>query len=259
MSDVLSVEVADGVAVCTVNRPDKLNALNAAVIDALDEAFAGFATNDDVRAVVLTGAGEKAFVAGADIGELAEQSPMEGEACSRRGQAVFAHIERLGKPVVAAINGFALGGGLELALACTFRTASSAAKVGLPEITLGIIPGYGGTQRLPRIVGEGRALEMMLTGGMIDAAEAHRVGLVNHVFEPADLLPETMKIAAKLARQAPIAARLILEATRHGLDVSLDEGCGHEATRFGLIASTHDTKEGLTAFLEKRKPEFRGR
>ncbi|MFG0319238.1 MAG: enoyl-CoA hydratase/isomerase family protein [Planctomycetota bacterium JB042] len=258
MSDLLKIEVEGGVAVLTVNRPDKLNALNAAVIDALDEAFARFETDDAVRCVVVTGAGEKAFVAGADIAELAENSPLQGEACSRRGQAVFQRIAGLGKPVIAAINGFALGGGLELALAATFRTASTTAKVGLPEVTLGIIPGYGGTQRLPRLVGLGRALEMMLTGGMIDAAEAHRIGLVNHVHEPAELLDATRKLAGKLARQAPIATRFILEAAHRGADLPLAEGQALEASLFGLIASTHDTKEGLRAFLEKRKPEFDG-
>ncbi len=255
----LLVEVQDGVATVTVNRPDKLNALNAAVMTALGECFGSLRANDAVRAVVVTGAGEKAFVAGADIAELEKNAPMSGAETSRFGQDVLFAIERLGKPVVAAINGFALGGGLELALACTFRTAATTAKVGLPEITLGIIPGYGGTQRLPRLVGQGRALEMMLTGGMIDAAEALRIGLVNHVFEPPVLIAETLGIAKRLARQAPIATRLILDAVNRGVELPLAEACLLESTMFGLIASTNDTKEGLRAFLEKRKPDFQGK
>jgi len=256
---VLLVDVEGGVARVTVNRPDKLNALNADVIGALDATFGEFQADDAVRAVVLTGAGEKAFVAGADIGELAELSPLEAGEISAVGQGVFARIERLGKPVIAAINGFALGGGLELALACTFRTASTNARMGLPEINLGIIPGYGGTQRLPRFVGKGRALQIMLTGDPIDATEAHRIGLVNHVFEPGELLPATMTLAAKLAAKAPVATRFILDAVHDGNDQPLDAGAAFEASLFGMIASTHDTKEGLKAFLEKRKPDFRGR
>ena len=257
-SEFVRVGVDGAVAVVIIDRQDKLNALNGAVMCELAEAFERLKEDDDVRAVVLTGAGSKAFVAGADIGELEKNSPLEGAQTSAFGQLVFQRIERLGKPVIAAINGFALGGGLELAMACTFRTASEKARVGLPEITLGIIPGYGGTQRLPRLVGRGRALEMMLTGDMIDAAEAHRIGLVNHVFAPDALLDETRAIAAKLADRAPIATRFILEAVDRGTEQPLDDAQRAEATMFGLIASTRDTREGLRAFLEKRKPDFQG-
>lgn len=257
-SELIQVEVSDGVAVVTISRPEKLNALNADVMKALDECVASLKDDAGTRCVVLTGAGEKAFVAGADIGELAAKSSLQAEKVAADGQKIFLSIERLGKPVIAAINGFALGGGMELALACTFRTASKNAKLGLPEITLGIIPGYGGTQRLPRLVGRGQALEMILTGGMMDASEAHRIGLVNHVYEPEDLLEETLSIARKLAAQAPISTRFILEAVNRGTDLSLSDGCALEATLFGLIASSSDTKEGLTAFLEKRKAEFTG-
>lgn len=254
----LELQNNDGVCVITLNRPSKLNALNDALIAELRAAIDGLKDDASVGAVVITGAGEKAFVAGADIAELAENSPTQGAATSRRGQACFDAIETLGKPVIAAINGFALGGGLELAMACTFRTASSKARMGLPEITLGIMPGYGGTQRLARLVGQGRAAEMMLTGDPIDAAEAHRIGLVNHVYEPEELLPQTLKIATKLATRAPIAARFILDALVRGADLSLEAGQHTEATLFGLIASTHDTQEGLKAFVEKRKPDFKG-
>jgi enoyl-CoA hydratase len=259
VSDVLQVAVDGGVARVTINRPDKLNALNGEVMAALDGAFAEFGADAAVRAIVLTGAGEKAFVAGADIKELSSLSPLECGAIAARGQQVFARIERLGKPVIAAINGFALGGGLEMALACTFRTASTKARLGLPEITLGILPGYGGTQRLPRVVGRGRALEMMLTGEPIDAQEAFRIGLVNRVFEPEQLLPETLKIAAKLAKQAPVAARSILQAVNDGNDQPLAAGLALEAALFGQLASSADTKEGLQAFVEKRAARFVGK
>jgi len=254
----LLLETREGVATVTVNRPEKLNALNAAVIEQLEVCFDALGRDDSVHCVVLTGAGQKAFVAGADIAELERNSPLEGGATSRRGQSVMLQIERLGKPVIAAINGFALGGGLELALACTFRIAAQSAKLGLPEITLGIIPGYAGTQRLPRIVGKGRALELMLSGGMINADEAYRIGLVNHVFADGQLLEETARVASRLARNAPIATRFILEAVNRGVELPLPDGQALEAGLFGLIASTADTREGLRAFLEKRKPNFKG-
>ncbi len=254
----LKVEVADGVALVTVNRPEKLNALNTALVRQLGECFAALKRDAAVRVVVLTGAGEKAFVAGADIAELSALAPIDGGRTSAAGQATFTAIERLGKPVIAAINGYALGGGLELAMACTLRTAAKTAKLGLPEITLGIIPGYGGTQRLPRLVGLGRANELMLRGAPISADEAWRIGLVNHVFEPAELLPKTLELAKDLATRAPIATRFILDAANSGGDLGLDQGQAHEAALFGWIMSTADTKEGLKAFVEKRKPQWRG-
>ncbi len=254
----LKVEIADGVALVTVNRPEKLNALNVALVGQLRDCFAALKVDAAVRAVVLTGAGEKAFVAGADIAELSNLAPIEGGRTSAHGQATFTSIERLGKPVIAAVNGYALGGGLELAMACTMRTAAKTAKLGLPEIMLGIIPGYGGTQRLPRLVGLGRANELMLLGTPVGADEALRIGLVNRVFEPADLLPETMKLAKELATRAPIATRFILDSANAGADSDIDQGQAHEAALFGWIMSTTDTKNGLKAFVEKRKAEWRG-
>lgn len=254
----LRIATHDGVAVVTIDRQDKGNALNAALIGELDCAFSGLANDASVRAVVLTGAGPKFFVAGADIGELESASPAKLGATAAYGQAVFRRIETLGKPVIAAINGFALGGGLELALSCTFRYASSNAKLGLPEINLGIMPGYGGTQRLPRLIGRGPALEMVLTGDPIDANEACRLGLVNKVFEPDQLQDAATKIATKLASKAPIATRFILDAATRGQDLALNEGLALEAALFGLIGSTADTREGLKAFLEKRPARFTG-
>lgn len=254
----LALAVENGVALVTIRRPEKLNALNAEVISDLDGCTAALRADAGVRAVILTGAGDKAFVAGADIGELAEAAPVGLGDTAARGQAVFARIEALGKPVIAAINGFALGGGLELALACTLRTASAKAKLGLPEINLGIMPGYGGTQRLPRLVGRGRALELMLTGDPVDAQEAWRIGLVNRVYDPEKLLPETRALAERLAGKAPLAARAILSAVNAGQDLALERGTALEAAQFGLLGSTSDTKEGLKAFLEKRKAEWRG-
>jgi enoyl-CoA hydratase len=250
--------VADRVATVTVNRPDKLNALNDAVMADLGAAFARARADDDVRVVVLTGAGEKAFVAGADIGELAKQTVLGGKEKSLRGQAVLDSIERLGKPVIAAINGYAFGGGLELALACHLRYAASTAKIGLPEVGLAIIPGYGGTQRLPRIVGRGRALELILTGTPIDAATAERWGLVNRVFEK-DLLAEVGKVAATLAKNGPLALAMALEAVIRGGSTSQEEGLRIECDLFGLVSSSQDMRDGLTAFLEKRRAEYRGR
>lgn len=260
MSEVVKARIEEGaVGVLTVHRPEKLNALNSEVLDALEARVCEWERDDGVRALLITGAGEKAFVAGADIAELSELDPRGAEAASRRGQRLFDRLASFPKPVVAAIGGYALGGGLELALACHLRVASKKAKLGLPEIKLGILPGYGGTQRLPRLVGLGRALEIMLTGEPIDAEEAHRIGLVNRVVEPEALADEALGLARALAGQAPLAVRAILEAATRGVDLTLEAGERLEAALFGLMASTHDTKEGLKAFLEKRTPKFEGR
>ena len=212
-----------------------------------------------MRAVILTGSGEKAFVAGADVNELAVQTPIAGREHALAGQHVLDLLENMGKPVIAAINGYALGGGCELALACTLRIAADTARLGQPEINLGIIPGYAGTQRLPRLVGKARAMELILTGGQISASEAERIGLVNRVVPAAALLVEAKKLAAELARQAPIAVRYIIDAINHGLEMPFVEGCRFEATLFGLVAASEDMREGTRAFLEKRKPEFTGK
>jgi enoyl-CoA hydratase len=257
--ETLIVETRDGVATVTVNRPEKLNALSDRVMEELDAAFAALGTAADVRGVILTGTGEKAFVAGADIGELATQSPVEGRARSVRGQKVLDRIERLGKPVVAAVNGFALGGGCELALACHVRVASENARLGTPEVKLGIMCGYGGTQRLPRLVGKGRALEMLLTGEMVDAQEALRIGLVNRVVPKDKLLAETDALLRKMLANGPVSLRFTLEAVNDGLEMPLDEAQRAEATLFGLICSTGDMKEGTKAFLEKRPAKFQGK
>jgi enoyl-CoA hydratase len=248
-----------GVLVITLNRPKVLNALNAATLRELHEAIDAAAADATVRAIVLTGAGEKSFVAGADISELAVKSAVDGRDHARAGQAVFDRIERLGKPVIAAVNGFALGGGCELAMACTLRIASETAKFGQPEINLGLIPGFAGSQRLPRLIGRGRAQELLLTGDMIDAQEAWRIGLVYRVVPAAALMDESMKLARTLAAKAPIAARYILDAVASGLDMTFAESEDHEATLFGLVFTTDDMREGTTAFLEKRKAQFKGR
>ena len=255
----LIVETADRIATITVNRPDKLNALNAATIGELDRAFRDAAADPDVLGVLLTGAGEKAFVAGADIAELAKMGPIDGVAVSRLGQEAFRFLETMGKPVVAAVNGFALGGGMELALACHLRVASEKAKFGLPEVKLGIIPGYGGTIRLPRIVGRGRALELILTGEMIDAAEAHRIGLANRVVPAGTALAEARALLTKILANGPVALRLALESVEHGSDASMGEGLTLESNLFGLLATTTDMREGMTAFLEKRAAGFTGK
>ena len=254
----LTIERDGGVAVVTVTRPAVLNALNNETITELERAVSRLAADDDVRAVVLTGAGDKAFIAGADIGELAALSPVTAEALATRGHALCQGLERLGKPVIAAINGYALGGGCELAMACTLRIAADTAKLGQPEIGLGLLPGYGGTQRLPRLVGSGRALEIMLTGAPVDAHEALRIGLVNRVVPREELMPHTLKLAQQIAAQAPIAVRFILAAVREGLGMTLADGCAHEAGLFGLAAATSDWREGTSAFLEKRPPRFSG-
>jgi len=250
---------SDGIAIITVNRPDKLNALNADTVSQLDRAVRDVRDDDSVRVVIVTGSGEKAFVAGADIGELSRMGPIDGVQVSRAGQTTFRMIETLPKPVIAAVNGFALGGGLELALACHMRIASSRAKFGLPEVKLGIIPGYGGTIRLPRLVGRGRALELMLTGEMIDAEEAYRIGLVNRIAEPAALLDTTRELARKIIANGPIAIALALESVDRGMSTTIDDALVLESNLFGLLASTEDMREGMSAFLEKRKADFRGR
>lgn len=257
--DFLKLDADDGIATITINRPDKLNALNAATVREIGAAFAAVRADDGVRGVIVTGAGEKSFVAGADIAELATMGPVTGVRVSREGQDIFRNIERLGKPVLAAVNGFALGGGLELALACHLRIAASNARFGLPEVKLGIIPGYGGTIRLPRIVGRGRALELILTGEMIDAAEAHRIGLVNRVVEPAELRGTTTALLRKIIANGPIALALALESVAHGETTSSEDALILESNLFGLLAATDDMREGMAAFLEKRKAEFEGR
>jgi len=257
--ETLLLDVDDGVAQVTVNRPDKMNALNAEVIGELYHCFGALRGDDAVRVVILTGAGEKAFVAGADIGELADAAGPELERLAERGQSLMWNIENLGKPVIAAVNGFALGGGCELALACTFRYASETAKLGLPEVSLGLIPGYGGTQRLPRLVGRGVAAEMILTGAMVDAAEAARIGLVNMVFKPDALLDAARNTAAAIATRSRATIRYALKAMGEGLNMSQDAGCRHEAGLFGVVGSLADAKEGCRAFMEKRKPEFEDR
>jgi len=255
----LLVETREGITFVTVNRPDKLNALNDATVAEIDAAFAAVAADPAVRGVILTGAGEKAFVAGADIAELATQSPVDGKERSIRGQRVLDRIERLGKPVIAAVNGFALGGGCELALACHVRIASENAKLGTPEVKLGIMCGYAGTQRLPRLVGKGRALEMLLTGEMVDAAEALRIGLVNRVVPREKLLAEAEGLMRKMLANGPVSLRFTLEAVNDGLETGFDEAERQEATLFGLICTTEDMKEGTKAFLEKRPARFQGK
>jgi enoyl-CoA hydratase len=257
--DSIQYETGDAIATITVNRPDKLNALNAATIDELHAAFGEAHRDDGVRALVLTGAGGKAFVAGADIAELATMGPLNGIRVSRQGQDAFRFLETMGKPVVAAVNGFALGGGLELALACHLRVASSKAKFGLPEVKLGIIPGYGGTIRLPRLVGRGRALELILTGEMIDAAEAHRIGLVNRIAEPEQLMAETRALVGTIVANGPIALAMALESVDHAATSSVGNALRLESDLFGLLASTDDMREGMQAFLEKRAAAFKGR
>lgn len=255
----LLYEVQDGIATLTVNRPDKLNALNERTVRELGDAVAEIRRDEEVRGVILTGAGPKAFVAGADIAELARMGPIDGVEVSRLGQRVFRELELSRKPVVAAVNGFALGGGCELALACHLRVAAENAKFGLPEVKLGIIPGYGGTVRLPRIVGKGRALELILSGEMIDAAEAYRIGLVNRVVPQERLLEETRALLQTILRNGPVALGLAIECTTRGMELSLDDGLALESNLFGLLAATDDMREGMGAFLEKRKAEFRGK
>lgn len=255
----LLLEVHDAVAIVTINRPEKLNALNEKVMEELDACFAALGVDENVRGVILTGAGEKAFVAGADIAELSQQSPVGGKEKSIRGQKVLDRIEKLGKPVIAAVNGFALGGGCELALACHVRVASENARLGTPEVKLGLMCGYAGTQRLARLVGKGRALEILLSGEPIDAAEAHRIGLVNRVVARDRLLAEAEALLRKMIANAPVALRFSLEAVNAGLEMPFDEAQHLEATLFGLLCTTDDMKAGTAAFLEKRPAKFTGR
>ena len=260
MTDFVRVETADGIRTLTVHRPEKHNALNSEVLAQLDAAVAEAGADPALRCVIVTGAGEKAFIAGADIGELVKLSPVQGREHARKGQAVLDRIERLNVPTIAAINGFAYGGGLELAMACTLRVAAENAKMGLPETSLGILPGYGGTQRLARHVGRARAMELVLTAEKgITAAEAHRLGLVNQVVPAGQAHAAAVALAKKIAANGPAAVRYAMEAIRTGLDMPLSEGLAFEATLFGLCAATEDMKEGMTAFLEKRPAKFTGR
>lgn len=253
----LLCEVADGVATVTVNRPEKLNALDARTIGELAACFGELAASPAARVVVLTGAGPKAFVAGADIGELAALSAADAHALARRGQAVMDAIEHLGKPVIAAVNGFALGGGCELALACTFRWAADTAKLGLPETGLGLIPGYGGTQRLPRLVGRGRALEMILRGNMVTAPEALAMGLVNRVLPAAELMPAVAALAKEIAARSTLTLRCALDAVEGGLGTDIGAGFRQEAGLFAVAAASEDGREGCRAFMEKRPAVFK--
>ncbi len=248
-----------GIALVTINRPEKLNALTEALIEELREAFERIERDAYIRGAILTGAGEKAFVAGADISELSKLSAFEARERSLGGQQVFRVLETMPKPSVAAINGFALGGGLELAMACTVRFAAETAKMGQPEVKLGIVAGYGGTQRLPRLVGRGRALELLLSGDTISAAEAHRIGLVNAVTPAADLLSHSRAWLRKVFDNAPLAVGLTMDAVDAGLNLPLDEGLRYEAAAFGVSASTEDRLEGMRAFLEKRRAAFTGK
>ncbi|MHC4945779.1 MAG: enoyl-CoA hydratase-related protein [Planctomycetota bacterium] len=252
------VEKADGIAKVFVNRPKVMNALNAKTIAEMTELFHELKEDEEVLGIILTGSGEKSFVAGADITELAKMNASEAKKISETGQNLFNLIENLGKPVVAAINGFALGGGLELAMACSFRYASANARMGQPEINLGLIPGYGGTQRLPRITGRGPAMEMLLTGDMIDAEEAFRMGLVNKVLPQEELLPAAEKTLGKIAAKSPLMMRFLSQAVNKGLSMTLKDGLALEANLFSQCADSEDMKEGTDAFLNKRKPKFKG-
>jgi enoyl-CoA hydratase/carnithine racemase len=252
-------EIKGAIAYVTVNRPKVLNALNTPTWSDLRRAFEQVRSDAAIRGAILTGAGNRAFIAGADISELAKVTAFEAEQSSRFGQEVLDLIENLGKPVIAAVNGFALGGGCETAMACTLRLAVETAKFGQPEVALGLIPGGGGTQRLPRLVGKGRALQLILSGDMISAEEAYRIGLVNEIVPAADLIARAEAILTKIASNAPIAIKFALEAANKGMDTSQGEGLLLEASYFGLCAATDDKREGTSAFLEKRAPQFHGR
>ena len=247
------------VRLISVDRPDKLNALNAATLDALHQAFDAAAADDAVRCVVLTGSGSRAFVAGADISEMNTLTPVQGRDFSLRGQRLMRRIEKMPKPVVAMINGFALGGGLELAMGCHLRIAADSAKLGQPEVNLGLIPGFGGTQRLLRLAGRAATLELCLVGTPVDAARARELGIVNRVVPAADLETETMKLASQLAESAPLALRGVLDCVNVGGECAIEEGLEYETAQFGLMFSTDDMREGTGAFLERRKPAFAGR
>lgn len=258
LEDVL-YEKKGAVAYITLNRPKVLNALNQRTWEELRAAFEDARDDAGVRGIIVTGAGDKAFAAGADISELAKATAVEAEKSSSYGQEVLNLVESLGKPVIAAVNGFALGGGCETAMACTIRVASENAKFGVPEVTLGLIPGCGGTQRLPRLVGKGRALQLILSGGMIGADEAYRIGLVNEVVPAADLISRAEAILKPILANAPLSVKFALEAVNNGLNTSVSEGLALEASYFGLCAGTEDKKEGTEAFLQKRKAQFQGR
>ncbi len=255
----IRTETRDGILYVTIDRPKVLNALNAQTVGEIGRAFSEARDDDAVRCVIVTGSGEKAFVAGADINELATMSPISGKATSEKGQSVFLQIERFPKPVIAAINGFALGGGCELALACHIRIASEKAQIGLPEVTLGIIPGYGGTQRMARLLGKGKAFELVCTGDRISAADAEKIGLVNKVVPADQLMSAAEEMAKKIASRSPMAVRAAIEAINSGSDMPFAEGQTLEATLFGLLCATEDMKEGMKAFIEKRPAKFPGR
>ena len=257
--DNLLFEVSEKIARITFNRPNVLNALNRKTMDELGDCLKAVRADDEIRVLILTGAGEKAFIAGADINELSQQTPVNGREFTLYGQEIIHRLETLGKPAIAAINGFALGGGCELALACTLRIASRNAKLGQPEVKLGLVPGYGGTQRLPRLCGKGVAHELILTGEMISAEDALRVGLVNRVVEPGELLATAEAIAKKIIANAPLAVKYAMEAVERGMEMPQEEGLYLEATLFGLCCATQDMREGTRAFLEKRPPKFEGR
>lgn len=257
--DNLQYELTDGIATITVNRPKALNALNGATLRELGAVVDRAAADTHVRVLIITGAGDKAFVAGADIKELSELSPLEAARHAAMGQSVFGRLEAVGKPSIAAINGFALGGGLELAMACTLRLAADTARMGLPEITLGLIPGFAGTQRLPRLVGQGRALEMVLTGGMIPAERAATIGLVNEVVEAAGLMDRARALAGQLKGFSAATLGLAEATVREGMEIGFEQAVALEAARFGVAFATEDAREGMNAFMEKRKPAFQGR
>ncbi len=256
---ILQIDTCNGIRTVTINRPDKLNALNAATLDALDAAFADAAADHSVRVVVLTGAGPKAFVAGADIAEMNRLSPVQGRDFSLRGTRMMRRVEKLNKPVIAMINGFALGGGLELAMCCHLRIAADSAKLGQPEINLGLIPGFGGSQRLLRLCGRTATLELCLTGAPISAEHALQLGIVNRVVPAAELEAETTKLATQLANAAPLALRGMIDCVNVGSECGIEEGLEYESAQFGLMFATDDMREGTGAFLEKRKPGFHGR
>lgn len=259
MLENITTTTNDGLLTITIDRPKVLNALNAQTVDEIGRVLEAASDDESVKCIIITGAGEKAFVAGADIGELATMTPITGKQIAEKGQRVFRAIERFPKPVIAAINGFALGGGCELALACHIRIASDNAQLGLPEVTLGIIPGYGGTQRMVRLLGKGKALELILTGDRIKAGEAERIGLVNKVVPADQLISVAEEMARKIASRGPLAVRAAIEAVMSGSDMPFEEGQILEATLFGLLASTDDMKEGMAAFLEKRTASFQNR
>ena len=249
----------DGIVLVTIHRPEKLNALDNATMDELDDVFRRIEHEREWRGLILTGAGDKAFIAGADIGELVNATPLEGKSRCLRDQAIMRRLETMPKPSIAAINGYALGGGLELAMCCTLRVASTIAKLGLPEIKIGVFPANGGTQRLPRLVGRGRALEMMLTGKPVDAAEAFRIGLVNQVVEPAELIAYSRNLLTTIVENAPVAAACIMECVDVGLRCGIEEGLRFEAAMYAAVSASEDRQEGTRAFLEKRRPMFQGR